>query len=338
MREQPERLWARVLLATALLACTSSPAGWELDSLLKRHPAVDQVRGHRLAEALPYFALAGDGLSLFLCRWDVEAPVAVWLPEDASHEEIAILERALGAWQGAGLGVRFEARGWRGEPPGSGVVFEILELARSAVAPTGTTIADCAIPVEVSADGDDPGPPIEVELHYASIQLHRSRSDLLGRRVPLSETELLGAAVHELGHALGISGHLTGSGSVMSGHGQKDAARRWGRRLEAGETLESPTLVALYAAPNGVRVGWLPLTRSQLAPLRVVAATASRMGLRGPYVRVGDESARWLWRDHRGNSVAVVVLEWPAVLHDPTRLTARLNRRARLLVETAVGR
>jgi hypothetical protein len=36
--------------------------------------------------------------------------------------------------------------------------------------------------------------------------------------------------------------------------------------------------------------------------------------------------------------VAVVVLEWTAVLHDPTRLTARLNRRARVLVETAVER
>jgi hypothetical protein len=323
-------------LAVALLACASTPAGWDVASLRQRHPGLDAVRGHALGHALPFFALAPEGLSLLLCRWSDAVPVQVWLPEGARSEEIAILEQAMRAWEGAGLGVRFESRVWGEEsPPLSGIVFELVEPERPGASPTGSTIADCAVPLEVAVDDVASGVPVDAALHYASIRLLRSRSDLLGRNVALSDVELLGAAVHELGHALGFSGHVARGGSVMSRHGQLDAARRWGRRIAAGERLEAPSLVALYALPNGVRVGSLPLDRVQLAPLRAVSALGGEQGLRGPYVRVGDESARWFWRDRRGASVAAVVFDWLATLREPARLRVRLNRSARLLLESA---
>lgn len=332
---RPRDVLLLLFLAASLLCCAGSPAGWDVGDLEDRYPGV-AVPGHRLGEALPYFALAGDDLALFLCRWVGDGPVPVWLPASATPAETAVLERALQAWEGAGLGVRFAPRPWQDEPPQAGIVFELVEAqAGEGTAGTGDTIVDCAIPVEVDAASES---PVDAELQYASIHLRRSLPDALGRPVPLAASELLGAAIHELGHALGFPGHVARGPSVMVAHGQVDAARRWGRRIESGETLEAPTLAALYAAPSGVRVGRLPLTRSQADPLRAVTAVASRAGLRGPYVRVGTHSARILWRDGHHRSFSVVMLDWPAVLHDPARLEPRLDRQARLLLETAVDR
>jgi hypothetical protein len=265
----------------------------------------------------------------------------VWLTGAVSAEESEILELALAAWEGAGIGVRFDARSGVGEPPSSGIVIEIVEPEEPGEASSSaSTVADCAVPMEVPPDPDDreTGAPVDAALYYASIHLRRSLPDLVGRGVPLSRAELLGAAVHELGHALGFPGHASRSGSIMAAHGQVDAARRWGRRLAAGERLEAPTLAALYAAPSGVRVGWLSLTRGQSDPIRALTAVASSVGLRGPYARVGSGSARVLWRDSKENSSAVIVLEWPQVLRGSARFEPRLNRRARLLLERASAR
>jgi hypothetical protein len=321
-----------VLLASAVLSCASNPAGWDFGALGARHPEVD-VHGQHLAEALPYFAPAGDELALFLCRWAGDGPVHVWLPASATPSETAVLRRALQAWEGAGLGI--DPQPFEGTPPRTGIVFELLDPEPGeTVSSTGDTIADCSIPFQVDPTSDT---PVDAELQYASIQLRRSLPDALGRLVPLTEMELLGAAVHELGHALGFPGHVARGGGVMVAHDQVDAARHWGKRLEAGRPLEAPTLVALYRLPSGVRVGRLPLTRAQRDPLHAVSAIASRVGLRGPYARVGDESARLLWRDDDGASYAIVLLDWAAALHDPKRLEPRLDRRARLLLESAGG-
>lgn len=321
------------------LACGSPPAGWDVEELEDRHPAVDEVDDHRLEEALPYFALGDDGLALFLCRWPSETPIPVWLPPQASDDQAAVLERAVAAWQGAGLGIEFAVDRWQETPPLAGIVVELVDPNPDAAGDAANTIADCAVPQQVSRPSEDtPGAPVDAVLQYASIHLSSKREDLLGRQQQLSSTELLGAAVHELGHALGFAGHVARGASVMSSHGQLDAVRRWGKRIERGEPLSAPTLAALYAAPSGAWVGWLPLERGQLDPVRAVAALATAVGMRGPWVRVGEVSSRMLWRDERARSAAVVVLDWPAVLHDPARFDARLTRRARMLVERAGAR
>lgn len=324
-----------ILVASSIAACASTPAGWDVTALERRHPPVAGVSGHRLEHALPYFALAEDGLALFLCRWSTAEPIPVWLSPRAPAERLLVLERALAAWEGAGLGVRFQSRTWTDRPPLSGIVIELLEPEAIASVEAANTVADCGIPQEAPSAGEA---PIDAALQYASIHLYSDRPDALGRFVPLTAEELLGAAIHELGHALGFAGHVDRGGSVMSAHGQLDATRRWGRRVDRGEPLDEPSLAALYAAPSGVRVGRLPLARAQLDPLRELSAVATHAGLRGPFSRVGDRSARLLWRDVPGASVAVIVLDWPQVLLEPARLEPRLNRSARLLVSAASGR
>lgn len=331
MKVAPLTAW----VAAFAMGCAAAPHGWDARPLEGRYPALAEVRGHRLVDSPPYFALAPDGVALFLCHWAGGTEIPVWLPPTARPAETAALERALDAWEGAGLGVSFRVGTWRDAPPLAGIVFELLDADPEVAPPgTGTTIADCAIPPEVASGPPDASDtPVDAELQHASIQLWRSYPDLLGRPVPVSETELVGAALHELGHALGFPGHVGSGGSVMSGHGQIDAARRWGRRVEAGETLEAPTLAALYAVPSGARVGWMPLERGQLARAAQLRRRAVGAGLRGPWVRVGAVSARLLYRDDPGSSYAAVVLDWAAALRDPARFQAHLNRRARLLLD-----
>ena len=319
------------------LGCAGGPHGWDARTLEARYPALAEALGHRLSESLPYFAPGPDGIALFLCRWAAREPIPVWLPATATPTEAAVIGRALSAWEGAQLGVRFRVGRWRDTPPLAGIVFELLD-ASVADGPAGTasTVADCAIPPEVARNpSEGPDAPVDAELQYASIHLRRSIADLIGRPVPLSETELLGAALHELGHALGFPGHVARGDSLMSAHLQVDAVRRWGRRIEAGESLEAPTLAALYAVPSGARVRWMPLERSQVARFAELSGLASALGLRGPWVRVGSRSARLFFRDDAGQSYAAVVLDWAEAQHEPVGFEARLNRRSRLLVGTA---
>ncbi len=366
--------WALSLLAGAVLAtpgCTSGAGGWDVRGLERRHPELSLHAGHRLGDASPYFAPAGDGLALFLCRWSTAHAVPVALPSDASPEERELLLRALAAWEGAGLGLEFQLG-----PPISGadsrrgIEIEFVDDPEpGAPAGSGDTVADCAI---AATDAASPAALITpeltalvtpeltalitpeltalvtpeltalvtpeltalvaAELEFASVYLRRARLDLLDRAVPLSSTELLGAAVHELGHALGFSGHVAWGSSLMSAHGQLDAARRWGRRLEAGRALDAPTLAALYALPSGVRVGSLRLDDAKLAPLLALARAAQGAELDGPFVRVGEPSARFFWRDRAGASVAAVIANWDRVVREPGLFFVRMNLSARTLL------
>ena len=210
-------------------------------------------------------------------------------------------------------------------------MFEFVKPGPGADADTASALADCAVPR--STEADPSAGAVDAELQYASIHLTRVRRDELGREVALSSSELMGAALHELAHALGFAGHVARGQSVLVRRGQVQATRRYGERIEAGERLEAPSLAALYAAPSGARVGFLPLRNSDQDVLELLATRAEGVGLRGPYARVSESSARLLWRDEYGNAAAVVVLDWPGVLQEPTRFEPRLNRAARFLIE-----
>jgi hypothetical protein len=292
---------------------------------------------------------------LFLCRWSTAHAVPVALPSDASPEERELLLRALAAWEGAGLGLEFQVGApISGADSRRGIEIEFVDdPEQGAPAGSGDTVADCAIAATDAASPTALVTPeltalitpeltalitpeltalVPAELEFASVYLRRARLDLLDRAVPLSSTELLGAAVHELGHALGFSGHVAWGSSLMSAHGQLDSARRWGRRLEAGRALEAPTLGALYALPSGVRVGSLRLDDAKLAPLLELARVAQVAELNGPFVRVGEPSARFFWRDRAGSSVAAVVANWDRVIREPGLFFVRMNRSARTLL------
>jgi hypothetical protein len=326
------RARARVAVGIALVlaGCIASRnATFDVRALGERNPALAAHPHQRLADAAPYFAVAPSGLVLFLCRWRTTRPIPVLLPEDATAEEEATLRAALDAWVGAGLGVTFEVAPRTAQVPEHRIEIDFVEDPHGALrVPGGDTIADCAVPSAVESSSA----PIDAELTYASIHLRRSRRDAVGRRVALLPQELLGASVHELGHALGFPGHVLQTDGVMAARAQIDAARHWGRWLEEGRSLVSPTLAALYALPSGVRVGAVPLSERPLEMLRALEAGALAEGLRGPYVRVGDRSARMLWRTDSFQSVVLAIDDWRKALRAPAGLTLRANAPARRIV------
>jgi hypothetical protein len=275
------------LLASLLPACMPMRGGWDVHELEGRQPQLARYAGHRLGDVPPHFVADGDGVALFLCRWETPARLAVSLPPDADSREGAVLKMALSAWQQAGLGLSFESVG----PDSAQIELRFADPARDGWAPEGSgdTIADCLVDAETHrADG------VSARLVFASIYLRRTSRDALERERPLSDEELLAVALHEIGHALGHAGHAARGGSLMERAPER--ARRAARRVLAGEGLAEPSLAALYAIESGTEVGRLPLPPESACVLARMSERARRAGWRGPLARVGDREARLLWR------------------------------------------
>ncbi|MCZ6465130.1 MAG: matrixin family metalloprotease, partial [Proteobacteria bacterium] len=181
-------------------------------------------------------------LALLLCRWVTPAVIPVSLPPDASAAERSLLGKALSAWEVA-LPVRFEQ---------TSAVLARLEIRFARVGEgdprrtSGLTAADC--------DLRESPPSVE----RAVVSLRRANLDVLDRPVALSDEELLGTALHELGHALGFQGHVAHGRSVMVRN--TEAVRRMGRGVLAGEALRAPSVQALYRVPSGAIVGRIGLS------------------------------------------------------------------------------
>lgn len=317
-KERGRRRAAAGLAAVALLAagggCAAARGGWDWRAFESAHPAVRAFPGQRLRDAHPYFrpVFLGDRavLELFLCRWSVPRTLRVALPPDADPDERALIDRALRAWEQAGLGLRFV----RSSLPADVEIRFVEGEGGGAWPRTALTGADCR------ADGRGP-------MEHARIWLDRANLDLLGRPRPLSPEEFLGATLHELGHALGFQGHGVVGPSVVVG--EVDRVKRAGAGVLAGRPLEDPSLRALYAAPEGAVVGRLPLPPAESRRLRALVAEASQRGLEGPFVRVGDRSARFFWKTSAGREVGFVVPHWSEVVRDPGRLRIVVDRAAR---------
>ncbi len=283
------------LLLAALAGC--APPVWGVAPLAAREPRLRALGADRLGDSTPYLLPSDDTLVLFLCRWPTPAAIPVWLPPEATSAQTRALEAALAAWEGAGLGVRFE----RGAPPRRGIELRfVAESAHGAgAARTATTVADCAIAAAQPAGGER----LAAQLVRASIELRVENLDPLGRRVALSDAELAGSALHELGHALGFQGHVRVGSSVM--RFQVDSVRSAGRRLLAGEPFQDAALSALYAVPSGVVVGRLPLPPGRTQPIDRLLALARSGALVGPIARMGDLEGQILFRDESGAALSI---------------------------------
>ncbi len=309
--------WAAGLAGLAL-AC-GTPA-WRGPDRAGAVPG--DVAGSRLDEATPFLWPHDGELTLFWCRWRTELPIPVSLPDDATAEEGRALEAALRAWEGAGLGLRFVA-----PPRGAAASVAVSwEDAAPAEAPDAgaTTTADC----RVRPEAEEPGGALAAELVHARVRIvRRAPPDPRGHDRALTSAELAGVALHELGHALGVSGHLTRDSVMVR---ERDAIVRLGRRALAGEPLDEPTFRALYALPSGfVRL------RASVSPFRTepadrLARLAAARGLAGPFARVGDDVARVFW-------VAAGDVELGVQAPDPARLARQPDRLA-LVTEAAARR
>ena len=292
-----------VALAATTLSCVPSLANWDVAALEAEYPLLDDWSGHRLGDAAPYFSPLRDGIVLFLCRWRSDREIPVSLPPDATDEERAAVRAALAAWQGAGIGLRFvevpEAQ--------ARLVIRFIggEVVERRLGGSATTSADCALPKGLEAPAQ--GEAMAVELVRAEVDLRRSNVDLLGRPVPLSQDELAGTLLHELGHALGYPGHAAASKTVMVR--SVDRVRQMGRPVmaHAGSGFSAPTVGALYALPNGAVVGRVTVSGERMAAVLRLARIARRAGWGAPFSRVGDRSARLWWVDGEGREAGFLI-------------------------------
>ena len=266
----------RSLFLLLMLSCLGPAAGcssrWDASGWAAGRPELRGMALGALGDATPYPLPRHEELLWFLCRWSLEAPVPVFFTDTVDSADMALLGRALGAWEAAVPGLRFAEVG-RGTP--------LLRGIRVGFAPGGgqgaRAVTDCWV-----APGGGPD-RLRAEVWSAAILLRRTETGAFGRRRALTEAELLGAAVHELGHALGLQGHARGGSDTVLVR-EVDRVRRVGRRLLAGGTLHEPAMRALYAVPSGTIVARQPIGSGWGG-----WPTAARWR-----VRVGDSAADWV--------------------------------------------
>jgi hypothetical protein len=261
-------------LALPLLAC----GPWDLASLEARHPALERVGAAPLAELTPYFIAMEGELTAFVCRWPTGSRLGVEVVGDAHVDDLAVLDRALAAWGGAGLGIALE----RGALP---VAIEV-HFADASEGRSGVAAVDCRVR-EAGVER------VEASLAFASITLRRAALDWRGHRVALAEEERLGAALHELGHALGFQGHPRRGETVMLR--SVDHVRWAGAGVARGEPFRDSALAALYALPSGAVLGRVVLPAGRTRELDAARREASAAGRPDLWIRVGDRAARFHW-------------------------------------------
>jgi hypothetical protein len=304
------------LAGAAALACGG-------DALVERHPVLAAIEGQRLADANPYVLPAAGRVRFFHCRWDETEPVPVSLPPDATPSERRVLESALAAWEGADLGIRFDRTG--DATRGIAIAFVGGTVDTGAGQDTANTIVDCAIaPLSQQQGGAVAG----ASLASARIRIARlTNMDMQGRQRPLTEAELAGTALHELGHALGFQGHARQGDTVMVRETERIA--RAGKHLLAGDRFEDATVRALYRLPSGALVGGGDVARCRTDLVDRMGALAEKSALAAPFVRVGEAAGRIFWRAPGGAEYGLVIARMREARSDPERLVVIPERRVR---------
>ena len=313
-------------IAFFLLACVPSRGGWSLEEL----PGPVRARmteKSRLTDLSPQPWVAGADLVQFLCRWRTEQPVPVVFPEDASAEENRMLRAVLQAWSQAGLGIRFLETA----VSSSGINIKFVSKGDSVAVPQGAgdALADCRVALVPVRNGQ-----LEASLEFASVYLRRDQEDWLGRSQPIGWDERYGTALHELGHALGFSSHVARGHSVMSK--SPAVVRKAGAAVRAGSWSGDPNLRALYAVPTGMVVARRTLQVSYAQEIEAFLRRGQRLGLRGPYTRVGDQGARLIYRGASGESFVAGLRPWPPP-QEAADLRLVFNDRAKRRLVGAAG-
>jgi hypothetical protein len=315
-----------------VVGCVPARGGWKLDALPTPQPGLAEMDTGRLEDLLPHFLPEQGGLLLYLCRWTGSEPIPVSLPDDATPDEQALLERALDAWAGAGLGVRFEPAA-----PGAAKLeirfadgLDGLPAKPAGWMPggTGDTLVDCRVKSDFG--GTSGRTQLDAEIVFASIYLRRYNQGLVGQVVRLSADELMGSTLHELGHALGFGSHVAVGRSIM--RVETDVVRRIGKRVNAGEAFTDATLSALYRLPSGVVVGRRALAEESWGELSRLVELVDAAGMAGPFSRSGDRNARLFWRRPAGGAIAMRAHNWNLQMRGRIPLRIEPNAPALMLL------
>jgi hypothetical protein len=254
----------------------------------------------------PYVWASKGRVELLTCRWTLDAPIGVSTAGSATAGEEQALDAALRAWEAALPGLHLPRSG-AGSIRVSFVEAPVPQA--DGTLGTGRTVADCRL----GAAG------ARAALVGASVEIaRRTPPDWRGREHGLTQEELTGALVHELGHALGVAGHASASDDPL-GAGP-EAARRAGARALAGEPLASPALAGLYARSSGEVLASARLEEWRTFELDRLATLARANQLDGPYLRASDAVGRIFWRDERGREWGFLVAGLAQLARDPTQL------------------
>lgn len=288
---RPAGLVAAAAALGLSLGCASSPRGWDPARLAAFDLPAGQAEA--LAWAVPFPAPREGRVDLVLCRWPDAATIPVGLEPGLAAAEREAIARVLST-VGDALGLALPV------VPLDGASLEIRFPRRLAGARRrllGDTVADCAL--------GGAGP----RLVRASIHLARAWRDPGRGPRALDADERAGLLLHELAHALGLSGHSPrGLGSVLASDRRALAAQ--GAALRRGEPLALPALRALYRVPSGTPVGSLALAPGAWSAYEDAVARAAREGFAGPRARAGDRTARVGWHGS-GSERWLVVDDWP---------------------------
>ena len=308
---------AAVLIASlllCLLGCVPLRGGWDSEAVVRTTPEIAGIEGQRLGDMVPFPALALDAegasptrVELVACRFEPGAVVRVGAAGHGWAEDLGDRALAALAKPAAGFDLALE-REREGAPPGAGPAIEIVAYeGDGADAPVGLgdTLVECD--VERAA----PGMPARGVVTRAEIRMRRSARDEALRLRRADDAAWTGALLHELGHALGFSGHVATGDSLLVR--DESILRGLGRSVLRGLPIETPTLAALYRLDPGQSLGerglsphgakWaeavLELDRRHRAEgLERVALVAS----------VGDREARIAFRYADGSAL---VLRFP---------------------------
>lgn len=323
------RFWMILSLLPMVTGCVPLAGQWDVASLAERHPGLLDSPTQRLGDTTPYFIPRGNSALLFLCHFPRRSTISVSLPADATALEQSAIRLALEGWANAGLGIRFE------EVPEDAAMIKIsLALPPNAgfsetlSIGSGFAVSDCGLDSgwEAAAEMDRPLP---ARLLRARVYLRTSKTDMLGREVKLTEDEFVGAALHELGHALGFSGHVATQDSVMTR--TTHSVRRFGRRLRQGGGFSAPSLAALYAVPSGTVVGSAALADSSAALFRAAMKLASSQKWQGPIVRAGESTVTLSWHKSNSQMGSLAIRDYRESLRSERPLSFSASSLARVL-------
>ena len=179
---------------------------WDVAALEHAHPALARHAGHRLDELHPYVWVQDAEVTLFTCRWTTEAPIGVWISAGFDERERALAERALAAWEQAGLGVRFQSV--RVDEASLALTLQDQAVETADGAGAGRAVVDCAVSppsgggrlaaelafarVDVAQRPDPGAVPGVVDQHVdPPVRLDHGRPER-GRRLPVVQVDRTG--------------------------------------------------------------------------------------------------------------------------------------------------
>ncbi len=316
---RPAAVWITALLL-CVLGCVPLRGGWDSEALARSTPSLAAIEDHRLGDLVPFPALAPDAdagapaqIELVACRFAPGAALRVAATGPGWPEPLAARAFEALAPPLAGLGLTLAPDAGRepDAPPAQIAIATFTGLEAEAPAGLGDTLVKC----DVSRAG--PAGAVRGEIERAEIRMRRSGYDEAGRLRPADDAAWVGALLHELGHALGFSGHVAAGDSLLVR--DQGLLRALGRRVLRGEALADPTLAALYALPPGRSLGRRPLAPLGREWLEAVQALdrqyqAAGNPRVGEIASAGDGEARLAFRYADGQRLVLRFPGWAGAI------------------------